>query len=185
LEKRHKGCWGLLDSRQLSVLRKELREHVYTDANSVAQWIKSAFNVEYTTQGVVDLLNRIGFTYKKTTEVPCEADLSLKEAFAAELSTTLSSMEEASAVYYADGVHPTRNSRSTYAWIEKCERLEQPTVSGRDRVNINGLLNACDVTDVIAHDCKSVNAQSTRELYRTALEKHPQAPCIYIISKYS
>jgi hypothetical protein len=90
----------------------------------VAQWIKSSFNVEYTTQGVVDLLNRIGFTYKKSTEVPCEADLSLKEAFAAELSTTLSSMEEGSVVYYADGVHPTHNSRSTYAWIEKGEKLE-------------------------------------------------------------
>ena len=31
--------------------------------------------------------------------------------------------------------------------------------------NISGLLNVCDVTDVIAYDCKSVNAQSTRELY--------------------
>jgi transposase len=49
-------------------------------------------------------------------------------------------------------------------------------------VNINGLLNAYDVTDVIAHDGESVNVQSTGKLYRTALEKHPQAPCIYIIS---
>lgn len=39
--------------------------------------------------------------------------------------------------------------------------MEQPTVSGRDRVNMNGLLNAFDVTDVIAHDCESSNAQST------------------------
>ena len=45
-------------------------------------------------------------------------------------------------VYFADGVHPTHNSRSTYAWIEKGKEFQQPTVSGRDRVNINGLLNA-------------------------------------------
>ncbi len=43
LENRHKGYWGLLDSRQLSALRKELREHIYTDAKSVAEWIKSTF----------------------------------------------------------------------------------------------------------------------------------------------
>ena len=49
-------------------------------------------------------------------------------------------MPEDAVVYYADGVHPTHNSRSTYAWIEKGEKLEQPTVSGRDRVNINGFL---------------------------------------------
>ena len=61
LENRYKGYWGLLDSRQLSALRKELREHVYTDAKSVAEWIKSTFGVEYSPQGVVDLLNRIGF----------------------------------------------------------------------------------------------------------------------------
>ena len=80
--------------------------------------------------------------------------------------------------------------------------MEQPTVSGRDRVNINGLLNAhdvtdviahdCeehqrvlnahDVTDVIAHDCESVNAESTKEVYQAALDRHPEAPFIYIIS---
>ena len=60
--------------------------------------------------------------------------------------------------------------------------MEQPTVSGRDRVNINGLLNAHDVTDVIAHDCESVNAESTKEVYQAALDRHPEAPFIYIIS---
>lgn len=182
LENRHKGYWGLLDSHQLAALRKELREHVYIDSKSVARWIKETFGIEYTSQGVVDLLNRIGFTYKKTTEVPCEADASRQEAFVRELTETLSQLDKDSVVYYADGVHPTHNSRSTYAWIEKGERLEQPTVSGRDRVNINALLNAYDVTDVIALDCESVNAESTRQLYRMALDRHPNAPEIYIIS---
>lgn len=178
----YKGYWGRLDSTQIAALRKELKEHVYTDARQVAEWILRTFGVKYTQQGTVDLLNRIGFTYKKTTEVPCEADASAQTKFMEELSKTLSEMDDKAVVYYADGVHPTHNSRSTYAWIEKGEVLEQPTVSGRDRVNINGLLNAYDVTDVIAHDCKSVNAQSTRELYEAALDRHPEASCIYIIS---
>jgi hypothetical protein len=91
-------------------------------------------------------------------------------------------MDETSVIYYADGVHPTHNSRSTYAWIEKGYEMEQPTVSGRDRVNINGLLNAMDVTDVIAHECDSINAESTKALYQAALDKHSEAKCIYIIS---
>ena len=177
-----KGYWGLLDSRQLSALRKELREHIYMDAKSVAEWIKSTFGVEYTPQGVVDLLNRIGFTYKKISEVPCEADASKQEAFAEELAALLSQMSDDAVFYYANGVHPTHNSRSTYAWIEKGEVLEQPTVSGRDRVNINGLLNAHDVTDVIAHDCESINAESTKAIYQAAMDRHPEASVIYIIS---
>lgn len=182
LENRHKGYWGLLSSCQLSLLRAELHSNLYTDAKSVASWIKEAFGVEYTQQGVVDLLNRIGFTYKKTREVPCECDVERQQEFMEELSGVFSCMDEKTVVYYADGVHPTHNSRSTYAWIEKGRDFEQPTVSGRDRVNINGLINAKDVTDIIAVDCERVNAQSTKALYQKALEQHPEAEKIYIIS---
>ena len=38
------------------------------------------------------------------------------------------------------------------------------------------------MTDVIAHDCESVNAESTKEVYQAALDRHPEAPFIYIIS---
>lgn len=182
LESRNKGCGGLPGNHQASVLRKELKEHVYTDAGSVSEWILQTSGVSYTPPGSVELPNRIGFTYKKTTEVPCGADCDKQLQFVEKLSEALSGKDENSVVYYADGVHPTHNSRPTYARIEKGEQLEQPTVSGRDRVNINGLLNAYDVTDVIVHGCKSVNARSTRELYGVALEKHPEASCIYIIS---
>lgn len=182
LENRHKGYWGFLDSHQQAALCKELCEHVYTDSKSVARWIKATFGVEYTPQGVIDLLNRLGFTYKKTTEVPCEADACRQQEFAKKLADTLSTMAGDAVVYYADGVHPTHYTRSTYAWIQKSERLKQPTVSGRDSVNINGLLNAYDVTDVIAHGRESVNAESTKALYQAALEKYPQASAIYIIS---
>lgn len=179
---KYQGYWGMLSSAQISILRSELKSHVYTDSKSVAVWIKSTFDVSYTSQGVVDLLNRIGFTYKKTKEVPCECDIEKQQSFAADLCQLLSDLDEKSVVYYADGVHPTHNSRSTHAWIEKGQELEQPTVSGRDRVNINAILNAHNPIDVIAHECQSVNAQSTKELYQAAIDKHPQAKCIYVIS---
>jgi transposase len=182
LESRHKGYWGLLSSKQMSLLQAELKLHIYTDSKSVASWINGQFGISYTPEGIVDLLNRIGFTYKKTKEIPCECDADKQEAFVEELSTILNNMDETDIVYYADGVHPTHNSRSTYAWIEKGQEWEQPTVSGRDRVNINGLLNSKDVTDVIAIDCESVNAESTKKLYQKAIDRHPEAKTIYIIS---
>ena len=48
-------------------------------------------------------------------------------------------------------------------------------------MNINGLLNAHDETDVIAHECESVNAESIRDVYQSALNRHPEAS-VYIIS---
>ena len=178
----YKGYRGMLSSHELSLLRTELKRNIHIDSKSICLWIKDSFGVLYTPGGVVDLLNRIGFTYKKTKEVPCESSAEKQEAFVSELSDIISNMDETSVIYYADGVHPTHNSRSTYAWIEKGREMEQPTVSGRDRVNINGLLNAMDVTDVIAHTCESVNAESTKALYQAALDRHPEADCIHIIS---
>jgi len=182
LQTDYKGYWGQLSSVEISILRTELKRNIYTDAKSVATWIKDKFAVTYTPQGTVDMLNRIGFTYKKTKEVPCECSIEKQEKFVQEVAEIFEKLDDRTIVYYADGVHPTHNSRSTYAWIEKGTELEQPTVSGRDRVNINGLVNAKDVTDIIALDCERINAQSTKELYQLALEKHPKTEKIYIIS---
>ena len=181
----YQGYWGQLSSVEISILRKELKRKVYTDAKSVAAWIKDRFGVSYTPEGTVDMLNRIGFTYKKTKEVPCECNDEKQESFVKELAAIFKNQEkkeEQTIIYYADGVHPTHNSRSTHAWIEKGTELEQPTVSGRDRVNINGLLNAKEVTDVLSLACESMNAQSTKELYQMALVKNPDAKKIYMIS---
>ncbi|MDR0540659.1 MAG: IS630 family transposase [Dysgonamonadaceae bacterium] len=182
LENRYKDYWGLLFSSELSLLRHELKRILYTDAKSVSKWIRDTLGVDYTPQGTVDLFNRIGFSYKKTKGVSCECSEEKQLAFMEKLSEVIMDLDEETVVYYADGVHPTHNSRSTYAWIEKGEDFEQPTVSGQDRVNINGLVNAKDVTDVIYVDCESVNSQSTKELYQKALEKHPEAKKIYILS---
>lgn len=179
----YKGYWGMLSSVQISELRRELNRKLYTESKSVASWIKERWGIDYTPQGIVDLLNRIGFTYKQTKQVPCEVDVQAQEAFMEVLCDLLEQTSEDKAiVYYGDGVHPTYNTRSTHAWIEKGTEREQPTVSGRDRVNINAVLNAKDPLDVIALDCESVNSTSTRQLYEKVLEKNPDADIIYIIT---
>ena len=56
---KYKGYWGLLSSRQISLLRAELNHRIYTDSKQVCAWIENAFGVVYTQSGIVDLLNRI------------------------------------------------------------------------------------------------------------------------------
>lgn len=175
LKTNYKGRWGMLSCIELSQLKSELERTLYTDCKRIIEYIRSHFQVTYSTSGVKDLLHRIGYSYKLTTEVPCEAQAEKQEQF---LQETLPMLIEDGAkgdtvIYYIDGVHPTHNSRSTYAWIEKGKEREQPTVSGRDRVNINGALNAFDVTDIVVVESNSVNAQSTQDLYSKLLAKHP------------
>ena len=101
------------------------------------------------------MLNRIGFTYKQTTSIACEADSEKQEKFLLQLDTLLEqTLDNESVIYFADGVHPTHNTRSTHAWIEKGTQRLQPTLlSGRDRVNINAVVNAKDPIEVIIEEC--------------------------------
>ena len=70
------------------------------------------------------MLNRIGFSYTKTKEVPCEASAEKQHVFMEELSVILNYLDEKTVVHDADGVHPTHHSRSTYVWIEKGKDFE-------------------------------------------------------------
>ena len=116
--------------------------------------------------------------WKKSLSDALKADIDIEKLEHLLEQTT----DNESVIYFADGVHPTHNTRSTHAWIEKGTEREQPTVSGRDRININALLNAQNPTDVIAIECKSVNSQSTKQLYEQVLKVNPDKKTIYIIS---
>ena len=67
-------------------------------------------------------------------------------------------------------------------WSRRAKVWSSPLWAVRTQVNINGLLNAYDVIDVIAHECPSVNVDSTIAFYEAALEKHPETESIYIIT---
>ena len=131
--------------------------------------------MKYSVSGTADLLHRIGFVFKKITGVPCECDIAEQQKFVSKMSKIFKSQDVDTVIYYADGVHPTHNCRTTCGWIEKGCEFKQPMVSGRDRVNINALINARDVTDVVMLDCLSVNADSTQTLYQKALEYNVDA----------
>lgn len=179
----YQGYWGRLSCEQITALRQELNTNLYIDSKEVVKWIQMTWGIEYTCPGVVDLLHRIGFTYKQTKCVPCEADLEKQEAFLEKLDVLLAETSDNEVgLYFADGVHPTHNTRSTHAWIEKGTERLQPTLSGRDRVNINAVINANDPVDVIIEECQSVNAQATKALYQKIIDTNPDKKTIYIIS---
>jgi transposase len=173
------GQVGNLSYTQLSQLRRHISSCLYTTSAQICQWVKQSFGVGYTPEGMARLLGRIGFVYKKTKQVPCEADPAAQEQFMERLGQVL--CEPDSAVYFMDAVHPTHNTRSLYGWIESGREFELPTVSGRDRVNINGAVNAKDPTQIVSREDKCINAQSTKELYRALLEKH-SVGTVFVVS---
>ncbi|NUQ23822.1 MAG: IS630 family transposase [Saprospiraceae bacterium] len=70
-------------------------------------------------------------------------------------------------------MHPQHNTRPDYGWIYQGEDFEMPANPARQRVNINGALNAHQVTDVVVVEAERINAQSCIELWKKQHRKHP------------
>jgi transposase len=176
------GYWGLLSSAQLAGLTRELGQTFYTDCRAIADWLVATYGVRYSVSGLTDLLHRLGFSYKLTTAVPCQADAAVQTAFLADtLAPLLAKAEAGEAVaYFADAAHPTHNTRATHVWTETGKERPLLTVSGRERVNLNAALNAHCPSQVHLDETTCVNAQSTQRLYEKLLLAHPQGP-VYVI----
>ncbi|AWM34470.1 IS630 family transposase [Hymenobacter nivis] len=176
------GYWGLLTSAQLAHLCREVNTHLYTDCKNLQDWLRRTYQVAYSRSGLTDLLHRLGFTYKLTTPVPCQANAEAQTDFLDELAVREAHVERGEAVlYYADAAHPTHNTRCTRAWCEVGKERPLLTVSGRERVNLNAALNAYDPTQVLLAETSCVNAQSTRRLYEQLLAAHPDKARVYVI----
>jgi len=180
LTRDYQGSFGKLDSIRLGKLTKELTHHLYTTTQEICEWVENTFRVHYSCSGMSKLLHRLDFSYKKTKSVPCKADKAKQEAFLEQLDQLL--VQENSVTYFTDGVHPTHNTRSLNGWISKGKEYEIPTVSGRDRININGAFNAQKPEEVIIEEGKRINAQNTKALYEKLIEANPKAKTIYVIA---
>jgi len=176
------GYWGLLTSAQLAGLGRELDATLYTDCRAVADWVAAAYGVRYTVSGLTDLLHRLGYSYKLTTAVPCQADAAAQTAFLADTLAPLLAQAQAgtAVVYFADAAHPTHNTRATHVWTQTGKERPLLTVSGRERVNLNAALNAHAPTQVHLDETDCVNAQSAQRLYEKILAAHPEGP-IYVV----
>jgi transposase len=162
-------------------LKAELKANIYPSSASICAFILAKFGVSYTSHGLVPLLHQLGFSYKKTKLVPCEADKAKQEKFVEDLNSLLAGLEAEEAIYFADAVHPQHNTKSSYAWIEKGQEKEILSVSGRQRLNLNAVINAQNPSEVIMVEGKTINADNTWELYQKIEALHPEKKQIFII----
>ena len=102
------GYWGLLTSAQLAHLCQEVNATLYAGCKDVQAWLLRTYRVAYSRSGLTDLLHRLGFTYKLTTPLPCQADALAQADFLDELAVPEAHVEREQAIlYYAEAAHPT------------------------------------------------------------------------------
>lgn len=172
---------GKLTSDQEKELTMTLESNLFSTAAEIANYIKQVYHIEYSHDGMVKLLHRLGFVYKKTKAVPSKANGKEQEKFIKEYESIRKSLKNKEKIYFLDAMHPVHNNTPDYAWIKKGQEKEVKTNTGRDRLNINGLYSPID-HETIIRTSETVNAQSTLELLLSITNKHPHLKRIIIFS---
>lgn len=177
----YEGSDGHLTAAQLGTLETHLVTTVYHSARAISAYIKDTFAVSYTPEGLVPLLHRLGFVYKKTKQIPGKADPKKQRSFVRFFRRLKKKINQRNAVlYFLDGVHPQHNAVAAYGWIKKGTDKELRTNTGRTRVNLNGALNAADHS-VLVREEETIDKAATIRLFQDLEEKHPDADTIYCI----
>jgi transposase len=180
LASNYKGRQPELTEQQEEELVDHLEKNLYTTAAEICKYIEETYNVNFTPDGMVITLHRLGFSYKKTKIVPSKADKEKQEKFVEKYDKLKNNLKPNEKIYFMDGVHPTHNVMPAYGWIKKGKDKEVKSNSGRQRINLNGVYCADD-NEIIIRGYETINSESTIKLLQEIEEKHPELDKIYII----
>lgn len=181
LDRHYVPYQGKLDTDQLERLEREVERNIYTNCMQIASWIRTELGISYSESAVRNVLKKLDFVYKKTTSVPGKANVDEQEVFLKQLEPFLAETAPNEVVYFMDAVHPQHNTRSDYAWIKRGVKKEVPTNSGRQRINLNGAMNAHIPDEVEVVEAAIINAQATQELLEKLLKKNIDKERIYVL----
>jgi transposase len=175
----YKGSSGYLKEEEIIKIKNHLKENVFNRAKDIVEFIKKEFNVTYTPEGLVPLLHRMGFEYKKAKHIPGKANTEEQKRFVKRYKKIRKNMGENDVVVFTDAVHPTFNSITGYGWILKGTEKYIKSNTGREKININGAINPV-THDIIAKDFESINYEATIELLRRIKKTYSAAENIYV-----
>lgn len=170
LSDNNKGTAANLSPIELKKLAYHLEENTYINTKGIVVWIKKSFKVSYTTNGIISLLKRLGFVYKKPVLTPCKADVKKQEEFIVKYKELKKNLAQDDQIYFMDGVHPQHNSVASCGWIKRGETKQLKTNNGRKRMNINGLLNL-ETKELLHVEGERINSQTMIASLNQVLEK--------------
>ncbi|HOJ65059.1 MAG TPA: winged helix-turn-helix domain-containing protein [Spirochaetota bacterium] len=101
------------------------------------KYVKERFNINYTEEGMVITLKRLGFRYKKPVIIPGKIpDVETQKKFTGQAKDILNNLKEKEAAYFWDGAGMVHNVKLDYGWIKKGQSKIVKTNTGREKMNI-------------------------------------------------
>jgi len=93
-----------------------LNQNLYSTVKEIVVFVNSRFGINYSVEGMTNLLHKLGFTYKKTKIVPEKANLEKQIEFIKMYQNLEGTMEKEDLILFLDGTYPTHNTKNSYGW---------------------------------------------------------------------
>ena len=174
-----KGGAGRLSPLQIDELRAWATEALPTSTTEIGQFILDRFGFDYGRSGLIKLMNRIGFDWKKPESVPGKIDVETQQKFIDAHEDLRNSLGPDETVVYVDAVHPTHQAKPAGRWLPRGQRCALPAASGRDRLNLHGAIDL-ETGQTSIMDVQTVDAASTIALFEALERSHSTMSRIHV-----
>jgi transposase len=155
----HEGGSGRLSSEQEEALSAWVDGHCPHAIRKIGAFLKRTSGVSYSRSGLIALLHRLGFVYRKPEAMPRDLDDARQQAFIDEYENLLNTMDPDEAVAFVDAVHPIHQVRPVGCWARKEVAVAVEQTTGRQGLNIHGAINLeTGRTQIVV--AEKVNAES-------------------------
>lgn len=180
VENNYQGGFYKLSDNQIDQLQKTLETKLFSTASEVCLYVKKAFKIIYTPQGMVKTLHRLGYSYKKTRAVPGKADIDKQKRFVAGYKKLRKSLSCNEKIVFMDGTHPTHNMIPGYAWIKTGTEKTIRCNDGRKRLNIIGYYDPQN-QDLLVKDYITLNAEAVIMSLKELQNRYKDFKRIYVV----
>lgn len=174
------GSYSKLTVVQEAELIVHLEDNNYVYARDIGLYIERQYGVIYTLAGVIKLLHRLGFSYKKPKLIPGEIDLAKQEEFKLQYSLLKNNLAKDESMYFMDSVHPQYQTRARFGWIRKNTVKTLPSFSGWKRKHIIGAIDIKNL-NLVTTDNPKVNGDYIIEFLKKLEENNQERSKIYLI----
>lgn len=173
------GRKSKLSIEQIKSLLDHLEKVTYGKSSLIVAYIERTFGVFYSTKGLVHLLKRHGFVYKKPIKVPTNLCPIKQEAFIQKYEDLKKNLNKDEEIYFIDSVHPEYQSQAAFGWIKQGTQKTLKTTAKQERVHLMGALKL-DGIKILTKQYDTIKKEHALDFIKT-IEESSNASKIHII----
>ena len=173
------GNGSKLTTEQEQEVSKYVEDNMIASSAIIQDHIFTTYQVFYSISGLVKLLHRLGFSYKKPILVPDKLNPQLQDQWLQqyfELEKELANQPEETrdVILFGDACHPTHNTLAHNCWqkVGKVNTKKIKAKIGRDRVNIMGAYGLYNQTAVLEQYETTINAESILDFVKLTQQQY-------------